>query len=165
VLQCVAVWCSVSQCVACCSVSQSVAVFWSVSECVGVCYSVLQCVAVGLHLWPSLCTTGRRRLIGSLIFMGHFQQKSLMFSGSFSLSFLENDLQLRGSYESSPPCGIHVCACICVCARDREKVRERQRLSCNALQRICSVLQLASISRPSGCISICVRVCMCVRER
>jgi len=45
VVQCVALFCSVLQCVAVCRM-QCAALFCSVLQCVAVCCSVLQCVAV-----------------------------------------------------------------------------------------------------------------------
>ena len=65
--------------------------------------------------------TGWRWVIGCLIFMGHFLQKSCKISGSFA----DREAQLKAPYASSPPC-----------TKNMEHTNEMQHTAthCNALQ-------------------------------
>jgi len=77
-----------------------------------------------IYICIYICThTGWRRPIGCLIFIGHLSHKSPIFSGSFA----KNDLQLKASYESSPPCTFVCFFCKSLLKKSPILCRSRQR--------------------------------------
>ena len=101
------------------------------------------------------CATEWQRLMGCLIFTGHFTQKSATISGSFAERVLQ-----QASYAIWPPCNstppppYSLCSCcdplrhfdvyVCICARVYVYV-------C-----VCVCIYV------HACVCVCVRVCTCI---
>ena len=70
-------------------------------------YEFVDIESLDLQRWNrrKLISTGWRRIIGCLILIYHFPEKRHIISGSCA----KNDLQLKPSYGSSPPCMYCMC--------------------------------------------------------
>jgi len=95
-----------------------------------------------LHIWlVHICRRGWRRPTGCIIFIGHFPQKSPIICGSFA----ENDLPIKVSHGSSPPCINHICGIVMWQNFQRTMWKKRDDSHCWA-PRISLISAIADIS-------------------
>jgi len=115
---CIAVCCSVLQCVAVCCINLVCQSLDKRDWCNTLQHTATHCNTLqytrnwqtrlmltnhinAVLIW--LVCTWWRRLVGCLLFVGHFPQKSPTIRGSLA----ESDLQLKAPYGSSLPCHFH----------------------------------------------------------
>ena len=94
-------------------------------------------------------------LIGCLIHIGHFPQKSLIISGSFA----KNDLQLKATYGSSAPCTMtHQSIRAAAAAPFVSNVLQFVEVCCSA----CVAVRWGVLQCVAACCSVlqCVAVCL-----